>query len=77
MREQRFNLDKELTVKQIVEEEKQFIADRFKKDIDQLQANSMKQVQTLEQKTTAVKNKNEKLQRVLVEKEATLLELQN
>eukprot|EP00347_Sterkiella_histriomuscorum_P009212 403342098 len=77
IREQRYNLDKEMTVKQIVDEEKKFIQDRFKTDIDRLQATSMKQVQTLEQQTINVKNKNEKLQRVLVEKEATLLELQS
>ncbi len=37
----------------------------------------MQQVQTLEHTTRAVKNKNEKLQRVLIEKEASLLELQS
>jgi len=76
VREQRYHLDKEMTVKQIVEEEKKLIQDRFKDDIERLQTHNMKQVQTLEQQTVAVKNKNEKLQRVLVEKEATLLELQ-
>ena len=49
IREQRYNLDKEMTVKQIVDEEKKIIQDRFKNDIDRLQATSMKQVQTLEQ----------------------------
>ncbi|CDW76964.1 fha domain containing protein [Stylonychia lemnae] len=45
-------------------------------DIDRLQTNNMKQVQQLEQQSNSIRNKNEKLQRVLVEKEATILELQ-
>jgi len=36
VREQRYQLDKELTVKQIVDEEKKFIEDRLKQDIDRL-----------------------------------------
>jgi len=42
-----------------------------------LQNQNMKQLQSMEQITYQTKNKNEKLQRVVVEKEATLLELQN
>ena len=76
VREQRYKLDKEMTVKQIVEEEKQIIQERFKDDVERLQTANMKQVQALEQHAAAAKNKSEKLQRVLVEKEAALLELQ-
>ena len=65
-----------MTVKQIVDDERKLIADRFQTDIDRMKNTNMKQVQTLEHQTASVKNKNEKLQRVLVEKEASLLELQ-
>lgn len=76
-RDKRHALDKEMTVKQIVEDEKKIIEDRFRTDIDRMQTTQMKQMQTLESQAVQVKNKNEKLQRVLVEKESSLLELQN
>lgn len=36
MNEQRHTLDKQLTVRQIVEEEKKIMEDRFKEDIERL-----------------------------------------
>ena len=75
--EHRHNIDKQMTVKQIVDDEKRIIHDRFKEDMDRAKHANLTQVRGLEQTAATVKNKNEKLQRVLVEKEATLLELQS
>jgi hypothetical protein len=75
--EQRHNLDKQMTVKQIVDEEKRIIQDRAKEDIDRIQQATLQQMKGLEQHSYVIKNKNEKLQRVLIEKEASLLELQS
>ena len=72
--EQKHQLDKHLTVKQIVEDEKRIIQDRCREDLERMQQATLSQMRELEQTTIAVKNKNEKLQRVLVEKEASLLE---
>ena len=69
-------MDKQLTVRQIVEEEKKIMEDRFKEDIERLQKASVQQMKGVEHETIAIKNKNEKLQRLLIEKEATLLEQQ-
>lgn len=66
-----------MTVKQIVDEEKRILQDRFKTDMERQQQTTLNQIRGLEQQTAAVKNKNEKLQRVLIEKEASLLELQS
>ena len=77
IREQRLNVDKNMTVKEIVQEEKKVMHDKFQQDVERLQTVNMKQLQTLDKQATKVQSKNEKLQRVLVEKEATLLDLQN
>lgn len=69
------SIDKEMSVKQIVNDEKKILENRFKTDIERMNTTQMRQVQTLETTTAQAKNKNEKLQRVLVEKESTLLEL--
>lgn len=74
--EQKHQLDKHLTVKQIVEDEKKIIQDRCREDLERMQHATLSQMRELEQTTIAVKNKNEKLQRVLIEKEASLLESQ-
>lgn len=74
MNEQRHTLDKQLTVRQIVEEEKKIMEDRFKEDIERLQKASVTQMKGLEHETISIKNKNEKFQRLLIEKEAALLE---
>jgi hypothetical protein len=74
MNEQRHTLDKQLTVRQIVEEEKKIMEDRFKEDIERLQKASVTQMKGLEHETIYIKNKNAKDQRVLIEKEAALLE---
>ena len=66
-----------MTVKQIVDDEKRIIQDRFKEDIDRIQQANVSQIRGLEQHSVAVKNKNEKLYRVLIEKEASLLEAQS
>jgi hypothetical protein len=55
VRDQMHTLDKNMTVKQIVDDERKLLADRFQTDIDRMKNTNM---------------------RVLVEKEATLLELQ-
>lgn len=44
--------------------------------MERAQKAALTQMRGLEQSTIAIKNKNEKLQRVLIEKEASLLELQ-
>ena len=77
MNEQRHTLDKQLTVRQIVEEEKKIMEDRFKEDIERLQKASVTQMKGLEHETISIKNKNEKFQRLLIEKEAALLEQQS
>jgi hypothetical protein len=74
--EQKHALDKQMTVKQIVEDEKRIIQERCREDLDRMQQATLSQMRDMEQTTIAVKNKNEKLQRVLIEKEATLLETQ-
>ena len=51
--------------------------DRFKDDIERLQKASVSQMKGLEHETISIKNKNEKYQRLLIEKEATLLEQQS
>ena len=48
MNEQRHTLDKQLTVRQIVEEEKKIMEDRFKEDIERLQKASVTQMKGLE-----------------------------
>lgn len=63
-------------MKQIVEDEKKIIQDRCREDLERMQQATLSQMRELEQTTIAVKNKNEKLQRVLIEKEASLLESQ-
>lgn len=50
--------------------------ERCKEDMERAQKAALTQMRGLEQSTIAIKNKNEKLQRVLIEKEASLLELQ-
>jgi hypothetical protein len=66
-----------MTVRQIVEEEKKIMEDRFKEDIERLQKASVQQMKGIEHDTISIKNKNEKLQRLLIEKEAALLEQQS
>ena len=51
--------------------------DRFKEDIERLQKASVTQMKGLEHETISIKNKNEKFQRLLIEKEAALLEQQS
>lgn len=63
-------------MKQIVEDEKKIIQDRCREDLERMQHATLSQMRELEQTTIAVKNKNEKLQRVLIEKEASLLDSQ-
>lgn len=72
--EHKHNLDKQMTVRQIVEEEKKIMEERFKQDMDRLQKTTITQMKGLEHETVGVKNKNEKLQRLIIEKEAALLE---
>ena len=66
-----------MTVRQIVDEEKKIIEDRYREDIERLQKASVQQMKGLEHETIAIKNKNEKLQRLLIEKEAALLDSQS
>ena len=67
-------MDKQLSVKQIVDDEKRIIHERFQEDMTRMQKATVDQMKGLERETVSVKNKNEKLQRLLIEKEATLLE---
>ena len=62
-------------MQQMVEEEKEIMNERFSADIQRLQETNMKQVQALEHQAIQYKNKNEKFERNLIEKEATILEL--
>ena len=66
-----------MTVRQIVEEEKKIMEDRYREDIEKLQKASVQQIKGLEHETIGIKNKNEKLQRLLIEKEAALLDSQS
>ena len=77
LNDQLHNADKRLTVREIVQEEKKILEDRFKEDYTRLQKATITQMKGLEHQQVAIKNKNEKLQRVLIEKEASLLENQS
>ena len=77
LNDQLHNADKRLTVREIVQEEKKILEDRFKEDYTRLQKATLTQMKGLEHQQVAIKNKNEKLQRVLIEKEASLLENQS
>jgi len=50
-----------MTVRDIVEEEKRILEDRYKTDFNRLQQATLNQMKGLEHQTVAVKNKNEKL----------------
>jgi hypothetical protein len=54
-------MDKQLTVREIVEEEKRLLEARYKEDIDRLQKASVQQMKGVEHETVSVKNKCEKL----------------
>jgi chromosome segregation ATPase len=75
-REQKVLLDKQLTVKEIVSDERNILNERWQHDMEVQQTQNAKQVQSLERNAHSAKNKSEQLQRVLLEKEATLLQTQ-
>lgn len=54
-------MEKQLSVKQIIDEEKRIVQDRFQEDMKRVQESALQQMRGLEQQTFAVKNKNEKL----------------
>lgn len=54
-------MEKQLSVKQIIDEEKRIVQERFHDDMKRVQDAALQQMRGLEQQTAAVKNKNEKL----------------
>ena len=65
--------DKEISIKQIVEDERRIIESRFKKDLQKAREENQTHLKKLFDESNSVKNKNEQLQRVLVDKENDLL----
>ena len=65
--------DKEISIKQIVEDERKIIEDRFRKDLQNLKDENEKGLKMMLKDGADTKNKNEKLQRVLIDKENDLL----
>ena len=61
LNDQLHNADKRLTVREIVQEEKKILEDRFKEDYTRLQKATLTQMKGLEHQQVAIKNKNEKL----------------
>ena len=65
--------EKEISIRQIVEDERRIIEDRFKKDLMELKMNNQREVRQVQSQGTNIRMKNEKLQRVLIDKENDLL----
>ena len=65
--------EKEISIKQIVEDERKLLDGRYKKDLEQLRNHNEQERKKLEENGLNTRNKNEKLQRVLVDKENDLL----
>ena len=66
-------MDKEISIRQIVEDEREIIENRFKKDIQQMKDQNQKDLRDIASQGTNIRNKNEKLQRVLIDKETEVL----
>lgn len=56
-----------------MEDERQIIEHRFKKDLQLLKDQNQREIRDIAAQGTNVRNKNEKLQRVLIDKETELL----
>ena len=67
-------IDKQMSVKYIIEQERQFMRDRYNQDLRSLAEHNQHTVQTTEATTAIVKNKNERLQKGILEKEQSVLE---
>jgi hypothetical protein len=68
--------DKEISIKQIVEDERKLLEDRFKREIDRLKAAHELEKNQLSDAEHNTKNRGDKLQRAVVDKESDLLRYQ-
>lgn len=69
----KLQLEKELSIRQIVEDEKKILEARHKKDIEELKIKRERDVYGMALQGNEFKTKNEELQRVLIDKENELL----
>lgn len=65
--------DKEITIRQIVEDEKKLLESRFQKDLEQMEHQNKEKLSAVAVEGQNTKTLNQKLQRVVVEKENDLL----
>lgn len=68
--------DKEISIKQIVEDERKLLEDRYQREMDRLKAAHELEKKQLNDAEHNSKNRGDKLQRAVVDKEADLLRYQ-
>ena len=75
MREQEHRREKEITITDIVREERKIIEDRYHQELDRLRSETQVLVSREQRDLIAVKNKNEKISRQVLDKEQKILDL--
>lgn len=69
--------DKEISIKQIVEDERRLLEERYKKEIERVKSAGDLEKKKLVDADLHTKNRNDKLQRAVVDKEGELLRHQS
>ena len=67
-------VEKQISIRQIVEDEKKLLKDRYEREIQELKARHDVHVQALTAEDGGVRNKNEKLQKTVVAKEGEVVQ---